>query len=295
MGKNLIIGGASNYTMDHLRPWVNSIKATGFDGDIVLCATNMGHGDLANLANNGVNLLLYGQQTQEGYYQKGGVPHVDRFFYIWRYLDECEEKYDRIIVTDTRDVIFQKNPFNYNYFNPQLMQAELFVTGEGLKYKDEPWGMSNIQQALGPFFSDRLANEEIYNVGVFGGTHSGVKAMCLLLFTLGMGKGIVDQAMFNFIINEGIIGASQFSQSGGFAINLGTTIKAIEAGKGDLGLNAVMNPTIMEAYKKNYLTAQPKITDDGRVLNSTEEYYIVHQYDRVPELNKLILERYGNG
>ena len=41
MAKDLIIGGASNYNWDQLKYWVNSIKQTGFEGDIVLAATNM--------------------------------------------------------------------------------------------------------------------------------------------------------------------------------------------------------------------------------------------------------------
>ena len=41
MAKDLIIGGASNYNWNQLRYWVNSIKKTGFKGDIVLVVTNM--------------------------------------------------------------------------------------------------------------------------------------------------------------------------------------------------------------------------------------------------------------
>jgi hypothetical protein len=40
MKKDLIIGGASNYTWDQLKFWVNSIKKTGFDGDIVIVGTS---------------------------------------------------------------------------------------------------------------------------------------------------------------------------------------------------------------------------------------------------------------
>ncbi len=39
MEKDLIIGAFTNYTdYDVLKPWVQSIKDTGFDGDIVLVA-----------------------------------------------------------------------------------------------------------------------------------------------------------------------------------------------------------------------------------------------------------------
>jgi hypothetical protein len=41
MGKDLIIGGASGYTWDQLKYWVNSIQLSGFAGDVVLVATNI--------------------------------------------------------------------------------------------------------------------------------------------------------------------------------------------------------------------------------------------------------------
>mgnify|MGYP003352602079 CR=1 FL=1 len=38
MAKDLIIGAYANYKFDLLKPWINSIKETGFQGDIVLIA-----------------------------------------------------------------------------------------------------------------------------------------------------------------------------------------------------------------------------------------------------------------
>ena len=56
MAKDLIIGGASNYNWDQLKYWVNSIKQTGFKGDIVLVATNMSGETVNKLVEN---LILY--------------------------------------------------------------------------------------------------------------------------------------------------------------------------------------------------------------------------------------------
>jgi hypothetical protein len=41
MEKDLIIGGASNYTWDQLKYWVNSIRKSGFKGDVAIVGSNM--------------------------------------------------------------------------------------------------------------------------------------------------------------------------------------------------------------------------------------------------------------
>ena len=36
--KDLVIGVFSNYTYDFVKPWIKSIKETGFKGDVILYA-----------------------------------------------------------------------------------------------------------------------------------------------------------------------------------------------------------------------------------------------------------------
>jgi hypothetical protein len=54
MGKDLIIGGASGYTWDQLKYWVNSIQLSGFAGDVVLVATNITKETIDKLTSKGV-------------------------------------------------------------------------------------------------------------------------------------------------------------------------------------------------------------------------------------------------
>ena len=61
MEKNLIIGCASGYTWDQLRFWVNSIKKSGFTGDVVLCVSDITMETIEKLKSEGVRLSVFGK------------------------------------------------------------------------------------------------------------------------------------------------------------------------------------------------------------------------------------------
>lgn len=288
---DLIIGGATNYSWNDLQYWVNSIKKSGFEGDVVLVGTNMNKQTIDKLTSLGVQLSLYGKQNENGDVeaQSGIPPHVERFFYIWDYLEKTEKIYHNIIVTDTRDVIFQTNPSTWLENN--LTLHELVAASEGLRYKNEPWGNSNLFQSFGSYFHNRLKEKYIYNVGVIAGSHHYVKSLMLMIFQLSLGRPIkiVDQAVYNFILDLPIINPNVYftDGSGSWAVNLGTTLEAVKAGSGDLGKYAANDPVAMKEYMMNFEDVQPRILEDGTVVNDKGiKFAIVHQWDRVPALKE---------
>ena len=294
MAENLIIGGASNYTWDHLKYWVNSIRKSGFKGDVVLVATNISKETIQKLTEEGVQLSLYGEKQDDGSFvaHSNGAPHVERFFYIWNHLANMK-KYKNVIITDTRDVIFQYDPVKW--LEDNLIAHFMVCSSEGLLYVDEPWGNQNLLQAFGPFFHNKLKNNMIFNVGTIAGDHKYVEGFILTLFQLCINRPIpiVDQAVFNFMVNtQPYTNDIMFTNnSDEWAIQLGTTIEAVKAGKGDLGMIFEKDPAKYQAmYKDN----QPIIGDDGIVRSSYgKEYAIVHQYDRIPHLKSMMMKLYG--
>lgn len=294
--KDLIIGGAANYTYDQIKYWVNSIKKTGFSGDIVLVATNMKNADLEKAAEQGVQILAYGQKDVEGNYvsNSGMAPHVERFFHIWNFLKSCET-YRYVIATDVRDVVFQNNPSTY--LEKTLDYTfDLVAAGEGLRYRDEPWGNQNYLQAFGPFFHDRMKDQEICNVGVLAGRHRTINDLVLLILQMSINRpiAVVDQAVYNFILRLNVFHTETHYASNDewWAVNLGTTLAAIASGAGDIGQQN--DPTSQILYQAKYLVEQP-IIEDGIVYNSRGDMFtIVHQYDRVTGLKEKIEEKYGN-
>ena len=290
MDKDIIIGGASSYSWNELKYWINSIRKTGFSGDVFLVATNITRETIDKLTSEGVILSLYGKQDDQGNFtaHSNGAPHVERFFYIYNHLNTTKENYRYVITTDTRDVVFQHNPSDWLQTN--LKNHKIVCSSEGLKYKDEPWGNQNLHQAFGPFFHNILKEEVIYNVGTIAGNFVYVKDLLLLLFQMSVNRPIpiVDQAVFNFLINhqpfKDVI--LKTTNKDGWAIQFGTTLRAIESGKGDIGAICSQNPTELITYQMKYTDDQPDLEN--------LPFTILHQYDRVNGLKEKIENLYGD-
>lgn len=294
--KDLLIGGISNYTYDIVKYWINSAKKSGFDGHIVLTATNIKAEDIKKISAAGVIIAPYGHEDAEGNYTNHSQmpPHVDRFLAIWNFIRTCDIDYRYVITTDVRDVVFQKNPSEFLTNSLELDYQNLVVSGEGLAYKDEPWGNNNYIQAFGPFFHEIIKNKQIYNVGVIAGKKEIMIDLLVTLLQLSINRpiNVVDQAVFNFILDlKSYKRRTLFmSNDGEWNINLGTTLAAIQSGAGDIGQRN--DPTAQITYQMKYLCNQPTIKD-GIVYNSFgAKTYIVHQYDRVAGLVDEIRKKY---
>lgn len=299
--KDLIIGGASNYTWDHLKYWVNSIQSTGFAGDVVLVATNITKETIDKLTEKGVILELYGKQDEEGNFtaHSNGAPHVERFFYIWNYLKKNKDNYAFTITTDTRDVVFQTNPSVWIDEMIFAGRQSLIVSSEGMKYEDEPWNNNNLLEAFGPYFHNLYKSSAIFNVGTIAGETSYVADLLFMIFQLSINRPIpiVDQVVFNVILQQhpykDIIKYTYNSDA--WAIQLGVTIEAVKSGAGDIGMSVAQNPTNIILYQTKYFDEQPKITDDGYVVNEKgNKFVIVHQYDRTHAWRDKIMEKYND-
>ena len=301
MAKDLIIGGASNYSWDHLKYWVNSIKKSGFKGDIVLVATNMSGETVKKLVDQDVKVYAYGNRTEDGGIAKTDnniPPHVERFIFIWDFLRKNKDTYRFVTVTDTRDVIFQKDPTEYLEKNLMYGAASMVCASEGLAYKDEPWGSKNLLDTFGPLVYDELKDNEIYNVGTIAGFTDEVRDLLIQIFFQSVNRPIpiVDQAVFNFIISMSAyeLEIIRTSNESGWAVQLGTTLEAIKAGAGDIGQIVRQDPSKLDEYIKVYQDTQPVVKDD-LVMNNYTPFTIVHQWDRVPAIRDIVEKVYGDG
>jgi hypothetical protein len=295
MKKDLIIGGASNYGWEELKYWVNSIKRSGFSGDVVLVATNIKKNDIERLVQEGVKLSLYGKQSDSGDFvsHSNGAPHVERFFYLWNHLNTLNrDEYHHVIVTDTRDVIFQTNPSEW--LTQNLITHFLVASSEGMSYKNETWNNQNLYETFGPFFHNLYKEKMIFNVGTIAGDFDYVKSLLFLIFQMSINRPIpiVDQAVYNVLINATpwFEDTLMTSNEAGWAVQLGTTLNAVESGKGDLG---VKYKTDIESYLRLYEDLQPSLKNGYVVNHNDEKFCIVHQYDRTLDWKNEIMEKYS--
>lgn len=300
MAKDLVIGGASGYNWNQLRYWVNSIKKTGFEGDVVLVVTNMSGDTVQKLVDNDVKVYAYGKRSEDGSIAANDSkipPHVERFIFIWNYLREHEDEYRFVTVTDTRDVIFQKDPTEF--LEKKLFKGSIVCSSEGLIYKDEPWGNKNLLDTFGPLIHNELKDKMIYNVGTIAGFSAEVRDLLIQIFFQSVNRPIpvVDQAVFNFLINLHPLSdeVMKLNNDSGWAIQLGTTIDAIKAGAGDIGREVNGDFYKLDMYTRLYRDTQPFLTEDGLVINGSTPFTIVHQWDRVPAIKNAVEKLYGDG
>ena len=142
MQKDLLIGAFDNMNYQMLSPWINSIKECGFTGDICLVCYNSDLETVDKLVAKGVHVIAF-EKAEHGYIHKSTMTvHTERFFHFFQILREQAVNYRYIIATDTRDVIFQKNPSEYlnDWEQCGYNRREIIASSESIKYKDEPWG-----------------------------------------------------------------------------------------------------------------------------------------------------------
>ena len=275
MKENLIIGGCTNYGINELKPWVLSVNEVMPDVTKVMCVGN---------ASLETREWLINQDFQLVDMPKANIPvHVLRFLAIYECLRINWKDYNLVITTDVKDVYFQTDPFKWlDYHNIGVKDMHQIVAGsESMLYKDEPWGNDNLMQCYGEHIHNIFKNNEIYNVGTLGGSAEYIKDLVFNIFTNATNRPIpiVDQAVYNVLIQtQPYKDITLFApQSAGWAVQAGTTV----------------DPSKIDMFRP-FLTESEPLFEDGVVKTSKgKPFCIVHQYDRVPEWKKFVMNKYN--
>lgn len=260
--KNLLIGAISaNYSPSDIERWVTSSKWD--DCEQVLLLYNVTSQDnplLTYLKQHNVTVLqpdfdFWGNSVSEFQPNTGlcnvessyNLIHNIRFFHIWNYLQT--QNYEKVLVTDVRDVYFNHNPFG------RIPDDKLIATSEEILYKNHQWNQTHLHYNLGVIGLSTLLDESVYNVGVFGGPAKLVQEISADIYLLSVGKHkVADQTSFNYLIQTKYKNLTEFSSIGDkFAVHL-----------------HVVNEGLV---RFDYAHAR--------------EYAIIHQYDRIPNWNSL--------
>lgn len=267
--KDLIVGCISNYTPNHITPWVNSIEQSGFSGDKIIISFGVPNETLEFLNQKGFEVYSFEPN--------GRHIVIERFYALWALLKNIN-KYRYIITTDVKDVIFQLNPSVWLENN--LIDKKILVSSECLIYSNEDWGNNNLKTSY-PQFYDLCRNNIIYNAGTIAGDFEYMRDFFLHVFNLSLigNDSQPDQAALNILIHQypfkDIIKFA--NQEEGWCCQLGTTL----------------DPKVKSKYSSLLLEPTP-IYKNGEVFNSkNEKFYLVHQYDRVPELKEMIISKYS--
>lgn len=252
---NLLIGAISaNYSPSDIERWVTTSNWNNCERVLLVYNVNSQDNPLLNyLKQNNITVLqpnfdFWGNPISTFNHHTGvcnlensyDLIHNIRFFHIWNYLEN--ESYDKVLITDVRDVYFNRDPFT------DIPDDKLIVTSEELHYADHEWNHTHLHYNLGVIGLSKLTDELIYNVGVFGGPSSLVQQVAADIYLMSVGKQrVADQTSFNYLIQTRYKNATQFSRiQDKFTVHL-------------------------------HLVHEGRVRFDPK---TAKEYAIVHQYDR---------------
>ena len=275
--KDLIIGAFNNYTdYDVLKPWVQSIKDTGFKGDIVLFAIGTTDELVKKLQDEGVIVIPVMKNDNM-------MIHMQRFIHIYDFLKQNEGVYRYVISTDVRDVIFQLNPSEYiQKFTGDDNYFPIVASSEAINIQDEEWNRDNIRKNFGDYFYNEVKENDVCNVGVLAGRSSHIKELCFYLYQFSTNRPdwVADQAAYNMLL-----GSKLWSEK-----TLTTRLEDAWA----VNAHVTNKPDLVEKLKPYLLEKAPTMREDGLIVNSDgDPFVIVHQYDRVPEWMEYFSKKYG--
>ena len=287
--RNLILTFAHGYTWPSLEIFFNSLRASGFDGDIAVFSSRLDSNTIKILEERGItvcnawlplfrlrNILLLGGwkpwklllrllpslPLKRAIGKRAFNIMCARFAHFHEFLEQNADRYAKVLITDIRDVCFQADPF-------------AAIEGDGIVSFLEPIkieGGANgqwMQEAYGAKLDPTILNESVCCAGVTIGATPAVmdyltqmlRHLCEVdLMTPVAG---VDQAIHNFLFHRDRLAGSQVMKNG--------------------------NPLCltMGSGEPFTLDEEERLVADGKVVA------ILHQYDRHPELKGIMAARFG--
>ena len=287
--RNVILGTLRNLGTENLRPFFDSLRQTGYDGDVVMFCNNTSKDTLAYLHSKGVTtipfrywairnhqpLLLFWPLWKRiiallpGFKAKSFVARRVWFLYTLRFLFYYEfllahSEYSRIMLTDVRDVWFQRDPFEWMGDEEELY---CFEEAPGRFIGNCPLNSMMVAEALGETSLRSVFDCQISCAGVTFGTRKPMlgylERICRYAFVTKVFKTCsgVDQGFHNWIVHRDPVAGHKLINNEGPVYTMGL-------------------------YDKNEI----KINNDGYIVNNSNGNIpaVLHQYDRFPMVSKKI-------
>jgi hypothetical protein len=258
-----IVGCITNYGVDDIKPFVESIEQSGYNGKKLMLVYDITSDTIEYLKSKGWD--LYGSQLEQHII-------VQRFRDMYVLLQSLQT--DVIIWCDVKDIIFQKNPTEWL---DKHMKGDILAFSESLIFNHDAWAHINAGTSF-PIEWEWLKFEEIYCAGTIVGKKDAIKDLFIDIYRWSLTTSnpgqLADQAAYNILLRlHQFKDKVQFvKQQEGFAAQLHLKIK----------------------FDKQHLCSEDLATiENGNVTTTDGELFtIVHQYDRDLELKKLIQNKY---
>ena len=284
----VILGVLRNLEVDGIRPFFESLKATGYDGDVVMFCTKISAQTECYLTEQGVKIVPFAYWAIKNHQPmlliwpfwrwvigllpsfkaKTAVARYVWFLFYLRFLLYYEflvanPNYERIMITDVRDVWFQRDPFAWMHGEEGLFCFEEIL---GRTIGNCSSNSELIREAVGPKRASLVSDCQVSCAGVTFGTRDAMllylHKFCELAFTAHRPKTSTgsDQGVHNWIVHRETIPGLRLLNNEGPVNTMG------------LYQN--------EAIRTDGL---------GHVVNAVGEVQsVLHQYDRFPQISKML-------
>jgi hypothetical protein len=273
---NYLIGSIKHCNADRINIWAKSALKHCSGQVVLLVLDDVVPENISDLSNYGVTIV-----------HNPTVPHPDiniskfeRHFYAREYLKTLEDT-DTVLLTDTLDVVFQRDPFQWYSENKN---NKLLLTSEGVIHDHEHWNMRGIGNAFTPYVGE-IKTRDVFNSGLIMGEIRYVKDLLHFAYSLTINvrpehtEGIDQPALNIAMLANSLQDITQVTTtSESFAVNC-----------------AVAGPTsqfVDWGFDRNYKYDLPSFNENGVSNVNNELYCIVHQYNRIPEWNQFFTDKY---
>jgi hypothetical protein len=266
--KTAVLGILDNYTFHQVKKFFVSLKQTGFKGDICMfVGSNTTPRTIRILRRYGVKVILFsdtgslppGNLAAMKYHFPQPVNYFNfRHYLYYDFLQKNKEVYSHILLTDVRDVYFQRDPFDFEQGEGLYCALE----GKTKKIRECRFNGKWMEFIYGKQVLDEIGDQIISCAGTTWGTTPAIldylERMLAEIEKLPDAHKAIDQAIHNYLIWTGQLPEVKFLNN-------------------DEGIILTLS------YEHDYTIGEDdKVrAANGRVVN------VLHQFDRMADLKPL--------
>jgi len=240
---NLIMGASVGLKESDLAPFLQSLAITGYNGEVVIFLPESERELSEKLSNYVIT------QTFEDKLFEYMPIHALRYFLYDEYLKNKQTAYDKIMLSDLRDVYFQKNPFDFD-------MSGLCVFLEDITIGACPYNSSWIATLYNMDTAASMKDCQVSCSGItIGSSLSIIDYLSIMRKYLLPPKQIIgyDQGVHNYLLYKGLLTDTHIYTNG-------------------------FGPVLTMGYMKSW----NKTEDDLLADHAGNPVNVIHQYDRHP-------------
>ncbi|MEY3688486.1 MAG: hypothetical protein RIT37_48 [Bacteroidota bacterium] len=290
---SIVMGIVRSLEYDDLKPFLSTLHSTGYAGSVGFFCDDISHNTRNVFSSMGlylsdfkevrvtipflgkkvnayrlfspiqrINFYVLSHDAQKSFAAKAFHIHQSRHFLYTAFLEQ-EKAYSKVMLSDTRDVVFQKNPFDF----PIDDNICCFLEDPSITIAGEQHNAGWIRRAFGEEILNRIGHNTISCAGITMGSASAIleytSEMCRILLTPKVraiaGITGLDQGIHNYSIRMNLFG---------------DRLHLYENAKGPVMTMGLMKKESLRFHPEHGLL----LNSDGTICNT------IHQYDRHPDL-----------